>query len=333
MAFEVFRSPEDWRNRFGGSAPATVLSVGNFDGIHLGHQKILRHVVERARASAALATIVTFDPHPVKVLRPETAPPLIFTLEQRLKGIEQMGLDAALVLRFDLALSRLSPKEFVEKILVDTLRVRAILVGPNFRFGYRQAGNVARLRQLGKKFGFSVETIPAIVIRGVVVSSTAIRKAVSEGRVERARLLLGRPFTLTGPIRPGTGQGRHLVVPTLNLSYQQELVPRRGVYASETVVGGRVYRSATNVGIRPTFDGGGLTVESHLLEFSETLTSGSMELRFWKRLRNEKKFPSVDSLRAQVLRDIERAARFFSRLDARWTLSRRKEVTAVQSAS
>jgi riboflavin kinase/FMN adenylyltransferase len=166
-----------------------------------------------------------------------------------------------------------------------------------------------------------------------VVSSSAIRKAVSEGRVERARLLLGRPFTLAGLIRPGTGQGRHLVVPTLNLSYQQELVPRRGVYASESVVGGRLYRSATNVGIRPTFDGGGLTVESHLLGFSETLTSGPMELRFWKRLRNEKKFPSADSLRAQILRDIERAARFFSRLDARPTPSRRNEATAVQSAS
>jgi riboflavin kinase/FMN adenylyltransferase len=316
MALIVVRSPQEWAARFGAAAPQTVVTIGNFDGVHLGHQKILRGVVERARATGALAAAVTFDPYPLKVLRPEEAPPLILTLEQRLAALEELGLDDALVLHFDLALSRLSPEDFVRRILVDTLRVRAVLVGGNFRFGYRQAGDAKRLAELGREFRFAVEAIPPVVLRRTVVSSTAIRRAVQEGRVSFAGRWLGRPFALGGTIRPGTGQGRRLVVPTLNLDTQQELLPKTGVYVTETRVAARLYRSATNVGFRPTFDGRRLTIESHLFDFSRDLIDGQMEVRFWTRLRDEKKFANTDALREQVLRDLSRAREFFRRLES-----------------
>ncbi len=313
MRLEVVHSPAEWRARLGEAA--TVATVGNFDGIHLGHQKILRGVAERARAMHALAAAVTFDPHPLKVLRPHDAPPLIATLGQRLAGLEEMGLRAALVLRFDVELSRLSPEEFVRGILVEALGLRAILVGANFRFGHRQGGDVKLLGELGKRHGFGVEIVPPVVVRGEVVSSSAIRQAVQEGRVGHAARLLGRPFALSGEIHRGTGRGSQAVFPTLNLAAEQELLPARGVYATETRVAGRLYRSATNVGVRPTFDGQGLSVESHLFDFSEKLTAGPMEVHFWKRLRDERKFTGPEALRAQIVKDLARARRFFQRLD------------------
>lgn len=315
MALTVPRSPQEWTARFSAAAPQTVVTIGNFDGVHLGHRKILRGVVERARASGALAAAVTFDPHPMKILRPEEAPPLIMTLEQRLAALEGMGLDAALILHFDLALSRLSPEDFVRRILVDTLRVRAVLVGSNFRFGHRQAGDSKRLAELGREFRFDVETIPPVVLRGTVVSSTVIRHAVQAGRMSLAGRWLGRPFTLSGMIQPGTGQGRRLVVPTLNLNTQQELLPKTGVYVTETRVAGRLYRSATNVGFCPTLDGRRLMIESHLFDFSQDLTAGPMEVRFCTRLRDERKFENAVALREQVLRDISSAREFFRRLE------------------
>ena len=313
MPLAVLHSPSEWKARF--CARQTALSVGNFDGIHLGHQKILRGVAERARATRALAAAVTFDPHPLKILRPADAPPLIATLAQRLAGLEEIGLDAALVLRFDLELSRLAPEQFVREILVEALGLRTILVGANFRFGHRQAGDVNLLGELGSRLGFAVEIVPRVVVRGVLVSSTAIRQAVLEGRVERAARLLGRPFVLSGEVRRGTGRGSQVVFPTLNLEAEQELLPRIGVYVTETRVGGRLYRSATNVGVRPTFDGRGLSVESHLFDFSEKLTAGPMEVHFWKRLREESKFSGPDALRVQIAKDLARARCFFQRLD------------------
>ncbi len=315
MPLAVLHSPGEWAARFGAGPRKTALTVGNFDGIHLGHQKILRGVVERARATGALAAAVTFDPHPLKLLRPAEAPPLIATLAQRLAGLEQLGIDAALVLRFDRELSQLSPEEFFRGILLEQLGLRAILVGESFRFGHQQAGDVRLLGEFGRRFGFDVEIAPPVVVRGEVVSSTAIRRAVQEGRVERAARLLGKPFLLSGEIRPGTGRGSQAVVPTLNVAPEQELRPAMGVYATETRVAGRLYRSATNVGVRPTFDGHGLTVESHLFDFSEKMTARPMEVHFWKRLREERKFSGPKALRAQIAKDLARARHFFARLD------------------
>lgn len=322
MTFRAYRSLEQWRQQVGGARSAAT--VGNFDGIHLGHQKILARVVESARARSELASAITFDPHPVKVLRPQAAPALITTLGQRLERFAAAGLDAALVLPFTAEFARLSPEEFARRILLETLAASVVLVGANFRFGHRQAGDAALLAALGREMGFGVEIAPAVCLRGERISSTLVRQTIAAGQVDRAGRMLGRPFALTGEIRPGTGQGRRLVVPTLNLAYEQELLPLRGVYATETLAGGRLYRSVTNVGLRPTFNGQGLTVESHLLDFGEERDSGPLEVRFWRRLRDERKFASPAELRAQVMADIGRAARFFARLD-RW---RRRPIAA-----
>jgi riboflavin kinase/FMN adenylyltransferase len=322
MPLTILHSPEEWTARFGREA-RTVVSVGNFDGLHLGHQKILRMVLARARATALTAAAVTFDPHPMKLLRPEHAPRMIQTFSQRLAGLEQMGLDAVLVLRFDRALSLLSPEEFIQRILMERLHVAGILVGENFCFGHRGAGDVRLLTHFGKEYGYDVETVPPVEIAGRVVSSTAIRTAVAEGNVAEAVPLLGRPFSLTGEIRSGAGRGRTILFPTLNLVPEQELLPKLGVYATEslfrrapsgarTPIQGNVFRSVTNVGTRPTFDGQGVTVESHLFGFNEEIAGEPMEVRFHTRLRDEQKFSGADQLRAQIARDIAAAKEYFS---------------------
>src|ERR1700674_2519556 len=311
MAFTVFHSIEEWASH-SGDARRTAVTVGNFDGLHVGHQKILQSVRERARAGGYRAAAITFDPHPMRVLRPDRAPLMIQTLAQRLAGFAQMGLDATLVLRFDRALSLVSPEEFIEQILVGGLRAGAILVGANFRFGHRGAGDVRLLGECGKRDGFDVEIVPPVEVGGTIVSSTAIRGAVASGDVAGAIPLLGRAFSLTGEIRAGAGRGRTILFPTLNMAAEQELLPKLGVYATECVVGGKLYMSVTNVGTRPTFNGAGVTVESHVFGFSEDLTGGAMEVRFHARIRDEQKFSGPDALRAQIARDIEAAREYFA---------------------
>jgi riboflavin kinase/FMN adenylyltransferase len=314
MALEAFHSAEEWGARFGARGQS-VLTVGNFDGIHLGHQAILRSVTDRARALGAVSTVVTFDPPPLKVLRPESAPPRISTTEQRVEWFRKLDLDSAMILRFDEEFARISPDDFAVRLLLGQLCMRAILVGENFRFGHRHAGDAKLLRELGNAHGFAVEIVPPVLYRGEVVSSTAVRRAVSEGKVGHAAKLLGRPFALTGEVRPGSGIGGRLVFPTLNLAPEQELLPAIGVYATETVVDGRSHQSVTNVGRRPTFNGSSLAVESHLLDFSEKVTRGRMEIHFCERLRDEKKFRGPEELRRQISRDIARARRFFARAE------------------
>jgi riboflavin kinase/FMN adenylyltransferase len=315
MALTILHSPEEWTARFGGEA-RTVVSVGNFDGLHLGHQKILQMVLARARATGVTAAAVTFDPHPMRLLRPEHAPQMIQTFSQRLAGLEQMGLDAVLVLRFDRALSLVSPEDFIQRILLQRLHVAGILVGANFCFGHRGAGDVRLLTHFGKEHGYDVETVPPVEIGGRVVSSTAIRNVVAEGNVAEAVPMLGRPFSLTGEIRSGVGRGRTILFPTLNLVPEQELLPKLGVYATESAVGGNLFRSVTNIGTRPTFDGQGITVESHLFGFNEQISDGAMEVRFHSRLRDERKFSGADELRGQIARDIAAAREYFSLRDA-----------------
>jgi riboflavin kinase / FMN adenylyltransferase len=312
MAIAVVRSAEEWNAEFGGPRRRSVVTIGNFDGVHLGHQQILRSVIDRARKTGSLAAVLTFYPHPARVLRPADAPALLGTLDQRLAAIDAAGIDAALVVRFDAGLANVSPGDFVRRFLLETMNARAVLVGGNFRFGHRGAGDVNLLGELGQGLGFQVEIVPPVLVGGVVVSSTAIRQAIGEGRVDDARRMLGRPYALEGEIRTGTGQGRKLVVPTLNLATEQEVLPKNGVYATEAVVGGKTYRAATNIGVRPTFDGARITIESHLFDFREDLSSGKLEARFWQRLRDERKFSGPAELREQVLRDIEQARRFFA---------------------
>jgi riboflavin kinase/FMN adenylyltransferase len=320
-------SAAEWEERLGKDRPGTVVTIGNFDGVHLGHQKILRDVVARAAAAGEsthtrdaldaqkqlLPAVLTFYPHPARVLRPQQAPSLLETLPQRLADFAALGIFAALVLQFDAVLAQASAEDFVKEYLVDTMRARAVLVGASFRFGHKQLGDVKLLQELGRRWGFEVVIVTPVIDGGDVVSSTAIRESVRGGRVEDARRMLGRPFTLAGEIRTGTGQGRKLVVPTLNLATEQETLPKTGVYVSETVLPGGTYRSVTNVGVRPTFDGTRLAIESHLFDFAEALTAGPTKVRFLRRLRDEQKFSGPEALREQVLKDIARAKGIFAR--------------------
>jgi riboflavin kinase/FMN adenylyltransferase len=306
-------SAGEWVARFGEQRKRTVVTIGNFDGMHRGHREILRRVIRDARLSDCMATVLTLFPHPVQVLRPGMAPALLMTLEQRLASFDEAGIDAVLVLEFNSALSKLQPADFCQEYLVDCLRARKVLVGEKFRFGYRQEGDVSTLTEMGQFGGFEVETVEPVIWDGKIASSTAVREAVREGHMEEAAAILGYPFALKGEIKTGTGQGRKLIVPTLNLKTDQELLPKKGVYVTETMVGGKTYRSVTNVGVRPTFNGAGTTIESHLFDFNESLTSGRMEVRFLKRLREERKFEGPEALRAQVLQDIEEARQFHAR--------------------
>jgi phosphoribosyl 1,2-cyclic phosphate phosphodiesterase len=312
----VFTSAEAWREYYAPEGRGSVLAIGNFDGIHLGHQAILKEATDRAAKSGAVATALTFEPAPRKVLRPETAPKRLSTNEQRLEWFRVVGVEAAVVMPFTLELSKLGPQEFVETILVEQLRVRAVLVGENFRFGHKQAGDTQLLRELGKAHGFEVITIPPVVAHGEVVSSTVIRREIADGDVTQAGRLLGRPFVLTGTIVKGTGTGSKFTFPTLNLQAEQELLPATGVYITRTLLDGETQsrRSVTNLGVRPTFNGHTLTVETHLLDFSGPISAKRMELRFWKRLRSERKFSGPEQLRAQIAKDIATANRFFTLL-------------------
>ena len=314
--FSTLTSSEAWALRFANFGHSSVLAIGSFDGIHLGHQAVLRATVERARALKAVPTALTFDPSPRKVLRPDTAPLQLSTIAQRLAWFSSLGLEAAVVLPFTLELSHLSPEEFVLQILVRDLRIKAVFVGENFRFGHKQAGDVTRLRELGAEHGFDVVVLPPVVYRGEVISSTIVRREVAEGDVSHAGRLLGRPFVLTGEVVQGTGSGRRFTFPTLNLSSEQGLLPGRGVYITRACLDGerRSHRSVTNIGMRPTFDGSALSVETHLLDTHLAATPKQMELRFWHRLRDEKKFNGPEELRAQIARDIAAANKFFSRL-------------------
>jgi phosphoribosyl 1,2-cyclic phosphate phosphodiesterase len=312
----AFASPAQWAAHYVPSGRGSILAIGNFDGIHLGHQAILRAAVQRAAKTKDVPTALTFDPSPRKILRPESAPPRVSTNQQRMDWFGIVGLEAAVVLPFTLDLARLSPEEFVEQILVRGLHVRAVLVGENFRFGHKQAGDVTLLRQLGARYGFAVEIIPPVAFDREVVSSTAIRREIAAGNVTHAARLLGRPFALTGEIVRGTGTGRRFTFPTLNLKPEQELLPAGGVYVTRTLLEGETKsrRSVTNVGMRPTFNGASLSVETHLLDFSGEVTAKRMEVRFWKRLRDEKKFAGPEELRSQIARDSATANKFFTRL-------------------
>jgi phosphoribosyl 1,2-cyclic phosphate phosphodiesterase len=310
----VFTSSRKWNAHYAASSRGSVLAIGNFDGIHLGHQAILRDAVERAGENMGVATALTFEPPPLKVLRPEAAPKRLSTNAQRMAWFRVVGLESAVVLPFTMELARLSPEEFVEQILVRDLRVRVVLVGENFHFGHKQAGDAGRLRELGAKYGFDVVTIAPVVYRGETVSSTAIRREIAAGNVSHAGRLLGRPFALTGEIVHGTGTGSRSTFPTLNLQPEQELLPARGVYITRTLLEGETqsHRSVTNVGMRPTFNGSALTVETHLLDVNGKITAKRLELRFWRRLRDEKKFSGPEELRSQIARDIAAANHFFT---------------------
>jgi riboflavin kinase / FMN adenylyltransferase len=288
-----------------------AISIGNFDGIHLAHQQLRRRVVEFARPAGATATAVTFEPHPASILAPERAPTLLSSPEQKARMIEQLGIDLLVILPFTEELARVSPEDFVQEILVRQLRPSSVHVGPNFRFGYRQAGNTDLLAKLAQQNGFQLEVLPMLKLRGELVSSSRIRRLLSDGRVSIAGRLLGRPYSNEGPIVSGMGIGRTQTVPTLNLAPIKELLPRPGVYVTRTQVSGELYESVTNVGYKPTFGDHRLTVESHLLSSEVPVQAPEMEVHYLLRLRDEMKFSDSAALARQIRKDAARARQYF----------------------
>jgi riboflavin kinase / FMN adenylyltransferase len=289
----------------------SVVTIGNFDGVHLAHQKLLKTVVDVARAESAVPVAVTFEPHPIKVLAPAHAPKLLTPFERKAQLIEAAGIERLVVLPFTRDLARLSPLEFVREILVAGLRTISVHVGPNFRFGYRQSGDVEVLRELARMEGFRLSVLPTLMVRGQRASSTRIRELLSLGRVNLAARLLGRPFTLYGPIVAGMGVGRKHTVPTLNLAPAEEQTPRVGVYVTRTRLGSSTHDSVTNVGHKPTFGNHSLTVETFLLNFQGEIAETEMEIEFLFRLRDEMKFQNPAILKIQIQEDARRAFKFF----------------------
>ena len=290
---------------------ASVVTIGNFDGVHLAHQRLLRRVVEVARPRGATAAAITFDPHPIKLLAPEHAPKLLTPLERKIPLVEQLGIGVLVVLPFTRELARLSPLEFVREVLVRRLRAASVHVGPSFRFGYRQSGDVEILAELARLEGFHLEVLPILAVRGERVSSTQIRELLSVGRVDMAARLLGRPFSVQGPIVAGLGVGRKHTVPTLNLAPVEQQLPKDGVYVSRTRLGDVLHDSVTNVGHKPTFGDHRLTVETFLLDFAGEIKETEMEIEFLYRLRDEMKFSDPSILKAQILDDARRSLKFF----------------------
>ena len=309
---QVFRHIDDVPDDFG---PA-IVTVGNFDGVHRAHQSVIAEVVRRARAISGKSIAVTFDPHPTRVLRPDVSPRLITPLPVKLELLRKTGLDAALVIPFSRDLSLMSPRDFAESVLTETLHAHEVHEGFNFHFGHKAEGNVDRLTDFGREFGFEVKRYPALTIRGEVVSSSRIRSLLAEGNVSKARALLGRVFSVFSTPGRGRGYGHKYTVPTINLSRYDELVPRNGVYITRTRVSGEVFDAVTNVGVRPTFGEDSFAIESHLLNFHPiSLTAQTeVELCFLDRVRDEQKFPSVEELRQQIGKDVQRAQRYFRRL-------------------
>jgi riboflavin kinase / FMN adenylyltransferase len=311
----IFRSLSEARAGFAPSA----LTVGNFDGVHLGHRELMRRVHRLAEAHGVKPSVVTFHPHPTHVVAPQRAPKLLTTPEERCELIAQEGIGQILVLPFDAAVSHLSPEQFVSTVLHDALGARAVVVGDNFHFGYRQAGHVDMLKQLGARFGFEVEVVRTIRWRGLAVSSSEIRRLITEGDVSKACRLLGRPVVLSGRVVPGAGRGSRQTVPTLNLQTSAEVLPATGVYITRThdTDCSRRWPSVTNIGFRPTFGGTSLTIETFLLAPLDSPSPANLRIEFLRRVRAEKKFESPDALKTQILRDAAQARSWFRRLE-RW---------------
>ena len=291
----------------------TVVAIGNFDGVHRGHREILSSAVNEARARGAKALAITFDPHPEQFLRPQIAPKLLTLIPERLRLLSKTGVDAVLVLPFDAALANMRAQEFVERVLVDRLRVSTLHEGGNFRFGYRAEAGVNELKAFGAQFGFAVHVHSAVCVHGLEISSSAVRALVAAGDMKRARWMLGRPFGVRSTQARGRGVGTRLLVPTVNLAPYAELLPAFGVYVTRLTIAGRCFQAVSNVGNRPTFEGVGFGVETHILDFEpiDMNEETPLQLEFLMRLRPEMQWPSPEALKAQIFKDVARAKRYF----------------------
>lgn len=297
----------------------TALTIGKFDGVHAGHSYLLSQVVAIAKQKGLQPAAMTFDPHPACVVAPERAPRPLMPLDERCSRIRELGIEQVFVLHFTPEVARLSPEDFVSRYLHDQMHARVVIVGHNFRFGHKQAGDPNALAALGPRYGFEVKLVEAVKRRGLVVSTSEIRQRIANGEVSLAGRLLGRLYGIEGAIVAGHGVGRRQTVPTLNLQTSAEVLPVDGVYITRTrdLDEGRQWNSITNIGARPTFDGGERTIETFLLDPLGGPPPARIRLEFLRRVREERKFESAEALKAQILRDVARAQIYFRRV-ARW---------------
>lgn len=292
----------------------TLLTLGVFDGLHLGHQQIIRTVVERAAKTGAIPTAITFDPHPRAVLHPESAPPLLQTLDQRLSYLEFLGIEQAIVIRFSLDFAAQSADEFIRETIHDRLRAKEIYLGKGFAFGKGRSGNIELLRRMSDELGFHADEVDEVRLRGQRISSSQIREELLAGRVNLARRMLGRPYGVEGVVVRGDQRGHTIGFPTANLKPHNRVIPKYGVYATATLIDGKWRKSVTNIGVRPTFGGGREpSVETYVLDFDDDLYGIALRVRFLHRIRDERKFNGVNELTDQIGRDVKRARNYFAR--------------------
>ena len=300
----------------------TVLTLGVFDGLHLGHQLVMRTVVERARELNAVPTVITFDPHPRAVLHPESAPPLLQTLDQKVEGFGVLGIEQTIVVAFTKDFSLIRAEDFLGDVVKERLQAKEVYLGRGFAFGHNREGNIELLRRVSADLGFFADEVPEVRLRGQRVSSSDIRRLLSQGKVNLARRMLGRPYGVEGRIEHGSERGHQLGFPTANLHPRNRVIPRNGVYVTGTLIGGQWRRSVTNIGLRPTF--GAETepsVETFVMNWAGDLYGDVLRVRFLHRLRDEKKFGSLEELKEQINKDVSRAQTYFKRVGVQRTLS------------
>jgi riboflavin kinase/FMN adenylyltransferase len=299
----------------------TVLTLGVFDGLHLGHQLIISRVVERARQLGAVPTVVTFDPHPRAVLHPESAPPLLQTLDQKVEAFGLLGVEQAIVVRFTPEFARVRAEEFLRDVVHERLQAREVYLGRGFAFGRGREGDIDLLRRVSAELGFAAFEVPEVRLRGQRISSSRIRELLAGASVNLARRMLGRPYGVEGRVVRGHERGRQLGFPTANLRPANRVIPRGGVYVTATLIGGEWRRSVTNVGVRPTFEKEAEpSVETFVMNWGGDLYGDVLRVRFLHRLRDERRFDSVEELKRQIDADAARARKYFERAGVRRSL-------------
>ncbi len=308
---EIFRHIEDGRLRL----TRSVVTMGNFDGLHLGHQCLVRNTVEDAHRLGIPSVVLTFEPHPLKVLAPERAPKLILAHKDKIQLLQSFGIDIVVIQTFDASFASLQPGTFVKDFLIDRLHIEKIWVGRDFRFGQKRKGTITDLIERGAELGFKVGAVDPIVVGGSRVSSSKVRQLVEEGRVDEARQMLGRYHFISGKVVTGHQRGRGLGFPTANISTRTEVIPLDGIYATIVEIGAERCLSVSNIGVNPTFGTGPRTVESFILDFDHDIYGKALRLSFVKRIREEKKFASAEQLVAQMREDVKSARAIFDRLE------------------
>lgn len=300
----------------------TVLTLGVFDGLHLGHQQIMQTIVARATQIGAIPTAITFDPHPRAVLSPDNAPPMLQTLDQRLGAFEVLGIEQAIIVRFNKTFAATDAEEFLRQTIFERLKAKEIYLGEGFSFGKNRAGNIGLLRRMSAKLGFFADEISEISLRGQRISSSRIRQLLSDGQVNLARRFLGRPYGIEGRVVKGFERGRTIGFPTANLQTVNRVIPKNGVYVTATLIEGKWKRSISNVGIRPTFAGENApSIETFVLDWNGDLYGDVIRVRFLHRIRDERKFGGIDELKTQIQQDLGRAIRYFELEGVRKSLS------------